>query len=74
MQNFRGAEQGQTECIMGHSKIEYSVMRDEGKLVRSDMTVYQKGWGYVTRNGRLPNYPTLSWEWLNGRKFDEGAT
>ena len=49
-------------------------MLEEGKLVRSDMTVYQKGWGYVTRNGRLPNYPTLSWEWLNRSKFDEGAT
>ena len=29
-------------------------MRDEGELVRSDMTVYHKG-GDVTRNGRLPN-------------------
>ena len=49
-------------------------MRDEDELVRGDMTVYHKGWGDVTRNGRLPNYPTLSWERLNRRKFDEGAT
>ena len=30
-------------------------MWDEGELVRSDMTVYHKGWADVTRNGRLPN-------------------
>ena len=30
-------------------------MRDEGELVRSDMTVYHKGLGDVTRNCLLPN-------------------
>ena len=38
-------------------------MRDEDELVsRGDMTVYHNGWGDVARNGRRPNYPTLSRE------------
>ena len=52
---FKGGEQRQTECIIGRSKIEYSVNARWGRISKEWHDCLPQRWGNVTRNGRLPN-------------------